>query len=116
MTDPGAAPLLFTSAGDAVPNARPATDWGSFFRSMILAGALALGGWLVVKRLLPTIPKAHLGAVGRLVLMVSVIGAAAIAPLVHELGHVIGGALVRFRFTMLAWGPVRVTREGDRVR
>jgi hypothetical protein len=54
--------------------------------------------------------------VGKLVLFIGVLVAAAVAPLVHELGHVIGGAFVRFRFTFLTWGPFRVAREGDEVR
>jgi hypothetical protein len=30
----------------------------------------------------------------------------------HELGHVLGGALVGFRFSLLAVGPLRIEREG----
>ena len=107
-------PLPFAVSGR--PNEAPKPDWWSFIRSMALGGGLALGAYLVISRWLPTVPKAHLGAVGRLVLFVGVLVAAAGAPLVHELGHVIGGAFVRFRFVFLAWGPFRVVREGDRVR
>ncbi|MBW8839594.1 MAG: hypothetical protein JF602_07060, partial [Gemmatimonadetes bacterium] len=111
-----AAPLAFIPAGYVAPNAHSQVDWVSFVRSMVLGGAVALGGWYIVTRFLPTAPRAHLGAVGRLVLMVSVLVAALAAPLAHELGHVLGGVLVRFRFTMLVWGPLRVVREGGRVR
>jgi len=83
---------------------------------MVLGGAVTLGAYFLISRFLPTVPKAHLGTVGKLVLFVGVLLAAAVAPLVHELGHVIGGAWVRFRFAFLTWGPFRVAREGDQVR
>jgi hypothetical protein len=83
---------------------------------MVLGGAVTLGAYLLISRFLPTVPRAQLGAVGKLVLFIGVLVAAAVAPLVHELGHVIGGAFVRFRFTFLTWGPFRVAREGDEVR
>jgi hypothetical protein len=41
---------------------------------------------------------------------------AALAPLIHELGHVAGGLLAGFRFVWLVWGPLEVRREGDRMR
>lgn len=40
-----------------------------------------------------------------------------LAVLAHEVGHLAGGALVRFRFLMLVVGPLRVERgDNDRVR
>jgi hypothetical protein len=98
------------------PNEEPTLDWGSFVRSMVLGGAVTLGAYFLISRFLPTVPRAHLGAAGKLVLFGGVLLAAAVAPLVHEFGHVIGGALVRFRFAFLAWGPFRVAREGNHVR
>ena len=98
------------------PNEEPKLDWGSFVRSMALGGALALGVYLLLSRFLPTVPRARLGAAGKLVLFVGVLLAAALAPLVHEVGHVIGGAFVRFRFMFLVWGPFRFVRENDQVR
>ena len=107
-------PLPF--AVSAWPNEEPKLDWRSFVRSMVLGGAVTLGAYLLISRFLPTIPKAHLGAVGRIVLFTGVLLAVAVAPLVHEVGHVVGGAFVRFRFAFLAWGPFRVAREADQVR
>jgi hypothetical protein len=83
---------------------------------MLLGAGLALGAYLLMSRFLSTIPRAHLGAVGKLVLFLVVLGAAAVAPLAHEIGHVLGGMIVRFRFTLLVWGPVRVAREGNQFR
>ena len=107
-------PLPFAVSG--WPNEEAKLDWPSFVRSMVLGGAVALGAYLLISRFLPTVPRAHLGSVGKLVLFAGVLSAAAVAPLVHEVGHVIGGALVRFRFAFLAWGPFRVAREADHVR
>ena len=36
--------------------------------------------------------------------------------LIHELGHVVGGALARFKFIMLIVGPFRVYRENDKLK
>jgi hypothetical protein len=83
---------------------------------MALGAALTAGVYLLMSRFLPTVPRARLGAVGRLVLVTGVLLAAAVAPLVHEVGHIVGGALVRFRFTFLTWGPLRVAREGNQLR
>ena len=107
-------PLPFAVSG--LPNEETKPDWGSFVRSMVLGGGVTLGAYLLISRFLPTVPRAHLGAVGKIELGLGILLAAAVAPLVHEVGHVIGGALVRFRFTFLAWGPFRVAREGDHVR
>ncbi|WP_412069564.1 hypothetical protein [Rubrivirga sp. IMCC43871] len=34
----------------------------------------------------------------------------------HELGHVVGGRLARWRFVLFVAGPLRVERKGDRLR
>lgn len=87
-------------AVSAEPNEYRQLDWGAFLRSMALGSVLAAGVYLLISRFLPTVPRAHLGAVGRLVLVSGVLMAAALAPLVHEIGHVAGGAVVRLRFTL----------------
>ena len=83
---------------------------------MALGAVLALATYLIIARFLPTVPKPHFGPAGRVIVLASVIVACAAAPLAHELGHVLGGMVVRFRFTMLAWGPFRVVREGKHIR
>ena len=47
-----------------------------------------------------------------LVVLVWMSAVAWLAILAHELGHVVGGALGRFRFHMLVVGPLRVARDG----
>jgi len=83
---------------------------------MLLGATVAIAAYLLMSRFLSTVPRAHLGAVGKLVLLLAVVVAAALAPLAHEIGHVLGGRIVRFRFTLLVWGPLRIAREGDLVR
>src|SRR4030095_11247014 len=110
-----APPLEFTTAAHFAPNERK-TDWRSLVRGMALGAVAALATYLIISRFLPTVPRAHFGPAGRVILLASVIVACAAAPLAHELGHVLGGMVVRFRFTMLAWGPFRVAREGKHIR
>ncbi len=45
-----------------------------------------------------------------------VAGAAFVAIAIHELGHVVGGWLAGYRFHLYIVGPLRIFREGDRVR
>lgn len=112
----GAPPLVFVPASGARSRARREVDWLSLWRGVLLGAGAAFGGYLVATQLLPTIPKPHLDASAEATLVIGAIVAAAIAPLVHELGHVVGGLLVRFRFMMLTWGPVRIAREGKAIR
>jgi len=113
--DPATAPPL-PFALPAVPNAERKPGWVSLVRSMLLGAAVAIAAYLVMSRFLSTVPRAHLGAVGKLVLFLAAVVAAALAPLAHEIGHVLGGRIVRFRFTLLVWGPLRIAREGNQVR
>lgn len=60
--------------------------------------------------------RAAFGAWTGLVLAGIGLAAMWLAILAHEVGHLIGGALARFRFQLLVVGPLRVERGGDRVR
>jgi hypothetical protein len=107
-------PLPFALSG--TPNAQRKNGSISLVRSMLLGAGLALGAYFLMSRFLSTVPRARLGAVGKLGRFLCVLVAAAVAPLAHEIGHVLGGRIVRFRFTLLVWGPLRVAREGNQVR
>jgi hypothetical protein len=54
---------------------------------------------------------------GELALLIGAIPAAIfLAILAHELGHLLGGRLVGFRFALLIAGPLKVQRIGERLR
>jgi hypothetical protein len=54
--------------------------------------------------------------VGLPTVLFSLIGGIFAVILLHELGHVLGGRLVGFRFRLLIVGPLKVDRLGDRLR
>ncbi|HEV3052578.1 MAG TPA: M50 family metallopeptidase [Longimicrobium sp.] len=60
--------------------------------------------------------RATFGAGAGVVLVGIAIAAMWLAILAHEVGHLIGGALARFRFHLLVVGPLRVERDDDRIR
>lgn len=84
----------------------------------LLAGfvAIGLGGWLAgrvlrnadwsVKVTQPDWP--WLIAVGLVAIVATLC--------LHELGHLIGGWLVGFRFTLFIAGPLKIVREGEAIR
>lgn len=60
--------------------------------------------------------RAAFGAWTGAVLVAVALAAMWLAILAHEAGHLVGGALARFRFHLLVAGPLRVERDGERVR
>jgi hypothetical protein len=60
--------------------------------------------------------RAAFGAWTGVVLVGVAIAAMWLAILAHEVGHLVGGALARFRFHLLVAGPLRVERDDDRIR
>jgi hypothetical protein len=48
--------------------------------------------------------------------VVIVFAAFALALVVHEVGHLIGGWLVGFRFSFVTVGPLKIAREGGKIR
>ncbi|WP_276959206.1 hypothetical protein [Allomeiothermus silvanus] len=92
---------------------RPKDPGAAWFSALLGAAA---GGVLIIAALkwlgpLPKTVTAHPWAATAAALL-----GAALAPLVHELGHVVGGLLAGFRFVWLVWGPLELRREGERLR
>jgi hypothetical protein len=52
----------------------------------------------------------------RLATFLAALTAVAVAPLIHELGHVVGGRLAGFRFLGLVWSPLQLRREAGHLR
>jgi len=59
---------------------------------------------------LPTISTSHL--ISMIALMALSVG---LAPLLHEVGHLVGGRLAGYRFMGLIWGPIRLLRTSGRL-
>ena len=62
-------------------------------------------------------PRQGDGSLGEIALLLgAAVGLSFLAILTHELGHLLGGRLVGFRFMLLIVGPLKVQRVGDRLR
>lgn len=103
-------------------SARPARPaWARALRAALIVivflAAGALFGYLIGGALRGDAPRGQglqLGEV--LTLIVALPCVLFLVLLAHELGHVLGGALVGFRFWLLIVGPLKVSRLGGRLR
>jgi hypothetical protein len=113
---PASAPA---SSSVAPPPGHPRPAWVAFLVAALFGAILALAAARLAAPLLGSAApaKAALRATyGRwlpLLAAVSMLAVGWLAILAHELGHVVGGALGRFRFHMLVVGPLRIARDGE---
>ena len=82
----------------------------------LAVGSIRLLGDRALEMLEREAIRAAFGPWTGVVVALIAIAAAWLGILAHEAGHVAGGRLARFRFQMLVAGPLRVEREGERIR
>jgi hypothetical protein len=95
----------------------------SALRALLFGGAIgaALGGagFVVGQQLVGPLLESTVRAMPRSggMLAVQVVSAWFLSPLLHELGHLAGGAAQSFRFELLVVGPLRIARDAttDRI-
>ena len=84
----------------------------------ILLGCISLAALLV--QVMPDAagpsPGESLPPAWKVVLVAAILVAFALALAVHEAGHVLGGRMAGFRFSLLAFGPLRIERAAERIR
>lgn len=107
------APLLPPVASDApLPNPRSRSQWRALLLGGLFGIVLAGGGALLLRAidrgLLHELLAGFSGAAARWILLPL---ALYLVILAHEVGHLLGGWFVGFRFTLLVVGPVRVERS-----
>ena len=72
-----------------------------------------VAGYLAARGDAGSLPRADLGPIWLTVLVLGAILSLFLVITVHELGHLLGGRLARFRFLLLVVGPLKVTRGPD---
>jgi len=105
-------PLLSRNRVDKPKRNTLASTLGSLLIGALF-GAVIVTGFLTAQGTDGTAPSAQLGPGSLTVLIVGGVITLFLVIAAHELGHLLGGRLARFRFLLLVVGPLKITRTAN---